>query len=116
MPRARRLPAAASQAARSRSWGPKALRAPATPFLKTRTATCGPCRSSSDPETTPVSQRDLHLSDGRGLHIYDTHADDAAASLAIFWHHRTPNLGEPPEPLLPAAARRGIRWVSYDRP
>jgi pimeloyl-ACP methyl ester carboxylesterase len=34
----------------------------------------------------------------------------------IFWHHGTPNLGEPPEPLLPAATQRGIRWVSYDRP
>ena len=68
-----------------------------------------------------MSQRDLHLSDGRALHIYDTHADDAAASLAIFWHHGTPNLGEPPEPLLPAAARRyGISrvywytWLSSD--
>src|SRR4030081_1346208 len=116
MPRARRSPAAASQSAPCSSSDPKALRAPATLFLKTPTATCGPCRSSSDPETTPVSQRDLHLSDGRALYIYDTHADDAAASLAIFWHHGTPNLGEPPEPLLPAAARRGIRWVSYDRP
>ena len=63
-----------------------------------------------------MRQRDLQLRDGRRLHIYDTHADDAAASLAIFWHHGTPNLGEPPEPLLPAAAERGIRWVSYDRP
>jgi pimeloyl-ACP methyl ester carboxylesterase len=63
-----------------------------------------------------VRQRDLQLRDARRLHIYDTHADDAATSLAIVWHHGTPNLGEPPEPLLPAAARRGIRWVSYDRP
>jgi pimeloyl-ACP methyl ester carboxylesterase len=56
------------------------------------------------------------LSDGRRLHIYDTRADDADTSLAIFWHHGTPNLGEPPEPLLPAAVQRGIRWVSSDRP
>ena len=26
------------------------------------------------------------------------------------------NLGSPPEPLLPAAAENGLRWVSYDRP
>lgn len=65
---------------------------------------------------TAVNQRDLELSAGRRLHIYDTGADIAGAGLAIFWHHGTPNLGEPPEPLLPAAAPRGIRWVSYDRP
>jgi len=63
-----------------------------------------------------VNERDLELSDGRRLHIYDTRADDAQASLVIFWHHGTPNLGEPPEPLLPPAAQRGIRWVSHDRP
>ena len=34
----------------------------------------------------------------------------------MVWHHGTPNLGPPPEPLFPAAARLGIRWVSYDRP
>jgi pimeloyl-ACP methyl ester carboxylesterase len=63
-----------------------------------------------------VTETDLELSDGRRLHVYDTRADDAGTSLAIFWHHGTPNLGEPPEPLLPTAAQRGIRWVSYDRP
>ena len=36
--------------------------------------------------------------------------------LTVFWHHGTPNTGEPPAPLFPAAAGRGIRWVSYDRP
>ena len=64
----------------------------------------------------PVTETDLQLSDGRRLHIYDTRAEGADASLTIFWHHGTPNLGEPPEPLLPTAAHRGIRWVSYDRP
>ena len=34
----------------------------------------------------------------------------------VFWHHGTPNTGVPPEPLFPAAAQHGIRWVSYDRP
>ena len=63
-----------------------------------------------------VNERDLDLSDGRRLHIYDTRSDDADASLTVFWHHGTPNLGEPPEPLLPTAAERGIRWVSHDRP
>ena len=72
--------------------------------------------SSPAPLPNPLTERDLELSDGRRLHIYDTRADDADASLTIVWHHGTPNLGEPPEPLLPAAAQRGIRWVSYDRP
>ena len=56
------------------------------------------------------------LSDGRTLHVYDTRADDADGRLAVFWHHGTPNIGAPPEPLFAAAARLGIRWVSYDRP
>ena len=63
-----------------------------------------------------VTQTDLELRDGRTLHVYDTLADGADAGLTVFWHHGTPNLGPPPEPLFPAAARRGIRWVSYDRP
>jgi pimeloyl-ACP methyl ester carboxylesterase len=62
-----------------------------------------------------VTEGDLELSDGRRLHIYDA-AADGAARLAVLWHHGTPNIGAPPEPLLPAAARHGIRWVSYDRP
>jgi pimeloyl-ACP methyl ester carboxylesterase len=63
-----------------------------------------------------LKEADLELSDGRTLHFYDTGADDAGTRLAVFWHHGTPNTGEPPEPLFPAAERRGIRWVSYDRP
>jgi pimeloyl-ACP methyl ester carboxylesterase len=60
---------------------------------------------------------DLTLSDGRTLHVYDTcQGDGAGDRLAVVWHHGTPNVGEPPKPLFPAAARAGIRWVSYDRP
>ena len=63
-----------------------------------------------------MTDLDLELSDGRSLHVYDTGADGGADGLAVFWHHGTPNIGAPPEPLFPAAARLGIRWVSYDRP
>jgi pimeloyl-ACP methyl ester carboxylesterase len=63
-----------------------------------------------------VTETDLELNDGRILHFYDTGPDDAGARLAVFWHHGTPNTGEPPEPLFQAAEQRGIRWVSYDRP
>jgi pimeloyl-ACP methyl ester carboxylesterase len=63
-----------------------------------------------------VREVDLGLGDGRTLHVYDTGADDADGRLAVFWHHGTPNIGAPPEPLFEAADRLGIRWVSYDRP
>jgi pimeloyl-ACP methyl ester carboxylesterase len=63
-----------------------------------------------------VTETDLELSDGRRLHVYDTGTDDSDGCLAVFWHHGTPNIGAPPEPLFPAAARLGIRWISYDRP
>jgi pimeloyl-ACP methyl ester carboxylesterase len=61
-------------------------------------------------------ETDLKLSDGRTLHVYDAPPDGADPRLVVFWHHGTPNTGVPPEPLFPAAARHGIRWVSYDRP
>ncbi len=63
-----------------------------------------------------MTETDLELSDGRTLHVYDTGADGADGRLAVFWHHGTPNIGAPPDPLFAAAARLGIRWVSYDRP
>ncbi len=63
-----------------------------------------------------MTEVDLELGDGRTLHVYDTGADGTAGRLAVFWHHGTPNIGAPPEPLFAAAARLGIRWVSHDRP
>jgi pimeloyl-ACP methyl ester carboxylesterase len=61
-------------------------------------------------------ETDLTLGGGRTLHVYDTGLDDADGRLAVFWHHGTPNIGAPPEPLFAAADRLIIRWVSYDRP
>jgi pimeloyl-ACP methyl ester carboxylesterase len=63
-----------------------------------------------------VTETDLELGGGRTLHAYDTGADDADGRLAVFWHHGSPNIGAPPEPLFSVADRLGIRWVSYDRP
>jgi pimeloyl-ACP methyl ester carboxylesterase len=63
-----------------------------------------------------VREMDLEVGGGRTLHLYDTGADDADDRLAVFWHHGTPNIGAPPEPLFQAADRLDIRWVSYDRP
>jgi hypothetical protein len=56
-----------------------------------------------------VTETDLELSDGRRLHFYDTGAGDVVERLAVFWHHGTPNIGAPPEPLFAAADQRGIR-------
>jgi pimeloyl-ACP methyl ester carboxylesterase len=49
---------------------------------------------------------DLNLGD-RVLRVYDV-----GDGSPVFWHHGTPNLGLPPEPLF----RPGVRWISYDRP
>jgi pimeloyl-ACP methyl ester carboxylesterase len=58
-------------------------------------------------------ETDLRLADGRTLHVYDT---GRAGELTVFWHHGTPNIGAPPEPLFEVSDRLGIRWVSHDRP
>jgi pimeloyl-ACP methyl ester carboxylesterase len=70
-----------------------------------------------------VTGADIHLADGRTLHAYDARADEIASSpgrsgspVAVFWHHGSPNIGSPPEPLFAAAEADGLRWVSYDRP
>jgi len=60
-----------------------------------------------------VTETDIGLRDGRILHAYDA---GPAGALPVFWLHGTPNVGAPPEPLFAAAAQRGLRWVSYDRP
>ncbi|WP_165986627.1 alpha/beta fold hydrolase [Streptomyces sp. YIM 98790] len=63
-----------------------------------------------------VTETDVRLSDGRILHAYDARPEGTDTALTVLWHHGTPNTGEPPEPLFPAAARHGIGWISYDRP
>jgi pimeloyl-ACP methyl ester carboxylesterase len=60
-----------------------------------------------------IREFDLALPDGRTLHAYD--AGPAASRLVVVWHHGTPNIGSPPEPLSADAHRLGIRWLSYDR-
>jgi pimeloyl-ACP methyl ester carboxylesterase len=60
-------------------------------------------------------ERDIPADDGRTLHVYDAAADESGR-LPVVWHHGTPNLGAPPEPLFSAADRLGLRWVSFDRP
>jgi pimeloyl-ACP methyl ester carboxylesterase len=59
-----------------------------------------------------VTEFDVAMPDGRTLHAYDT----GGPGIAVFWHHGTPNVGAPPQPLFADADRLGLRWVSYDRP
>ena len=60
-------------------------------------------------------EQDLQLGDGRRLHVYDTGPGEGGR-LPVVWHHGTPNVGAPPQPLFAAADRLGLRWVSFDRP
>jgi pimeloyl-ACP methyl ester carboxylesterase len=62
-----------------------------------------------------MNETDLRLADGRTLHVYDSAPGDDGR-LAVVWHHGTPNLGVPPEPLFEAGEWLGIRWISFDRP
>jgi pimeloyl-ACP methyl ester carboxylesterase len=50
--------------------------------------------------------------DERSLQAYDTGGD----GFTIVWHHGTPQTGALIAPLVEAAAKRGIRMVSYARP
>jgi pimeloyl-ACP methyl ester carboxylesterase len=60
-------------------------------------------------------ERDVPVGGDRLLHVYDT-AAGGTGRLPVLWHHGTPNVGAPPEPLFAAADRLGLRWVSFDRP
>lgn len=63
-----------------------------------------------------MRELDVPLPDGRTLHAYDSGTNGGAERLIVAWHHGTPNIGLPPEPLFPASEPLGIRWISYDRP
>jgi len=60
-----------------------------------------------------MATHDLAVGDGN-VRWYDEGPADA--SITVMWHHGTPNIGEPPAPLLDASAQRGIRWLGFDRP
>jgi pimeloyl-ACP methyl ester carboxylesterase len=65
-------------------------------------------------EGSMVREFDVDLGAGRRLHAYDT--GEGAGQTPVVWHHGTPNIGTPPEPLFDLASRLGLRWLSYDRP
>jgi pimeloyl-ACP methyl ester carboxylesterase len=59
------------------------------------------------------AERDVRLPDGRTLRAYDA---GAAGGAAVVWHHGSPQTGAPLEPVVAAAAARGLRLVTYARP
>jgi pimeloyl-ACP methyl ester carboxylesterase len=64
---------------------------------------------------------DVPLPDGRVLRAHDAGAPqgaptDASSGRVLMWHHGSPQTGAPLEPVVEAAARRGIRVISYGRP
>ncbi|GAA1822948.1 alpha/beta fold hydrolase [Agromyces salentinus] len=60
---------------------------------------------------------DVHLPDGRMLRAHDTGpVTDDATGPVLMWHHGSPQTGAPLEPVVSAAAERGIRVISYGRP
>jgi pimeloyl-ACP methyl ester carboxylesterase len=59
------------------------------------------------------AERDVRRPDGRTLRAYDA---GAAGGDAVVWHHGSPQTGAPLEPVVAAAAARGLRLVSYARP
>jgi len=54
--------------------------------------------------------------DGRTLHVYDTGDAEVESDAVVIWHHGTPQIGEPPGPLVSALGQCRMRCVSYDRP
>lgn len=58
----------------------------------------------------------MPLPGGRTLRAYDTGTARETEGVVVVWHHGTPNIGAPPEPLFAVAGRLGVRWLSYDRP
>jgi hypothetical protein len=56
-----------------------------------------------------VLERDLRLEDGRTLRVYDGGGPEVADAFTVVWLHGSPQTGAPLEPLLSAAAGRGIR-------
>lgn len=57
---------------------------------------------------------DVPTGDGRTVRYYDTGESPGAVS-TVFWHHGTPQTGQLIEPVVAAAAQRGIRVVSCAR-
>ena len=63
-----------------------------------------------------MRELDVATADGGRLHVYDTAPEAGLDRVTVIWHHGTPNIGKPPQPLFETSERLGIRWIGYDRP
>jgi pimeloyl-ACP methyl ester carboxylesterase len=63
-----------------------------------------------------TSSREVRTRDGSVLVVHDSGGASTGARLTVVWHHGSPQTGALLDPLLEAAAARGIRLVSYGRP
>lgn len=57
---------------------------------------------------------DIEVPGGRTVHAYDA-TPTGTPTLAVYWHHGSPNIGQPPVPLFELADELGIRFVSHTR-
>lgn len=62
-----------------------------------------------------TAECDITLPDGRTVHVYDSGDGGNAGMPTVYWHHGSPQVGVPPEPLV-AAGGGTVRWLSHDRP
>lgn len=62
-----------------------------------------------------LHEDNIRLPDGRVLHAYVA-VPAGRVALTLYWHHGSPNIGQPPVPLFPLADDLGIRFVSHTRP
>jgi pimeloyl-ACP methyl ester carboxylesterase len=62
-----------------------------------------------------TTTHELRLADGRRL-VAHSHGEAASDGFTLIWHHGSPQTGALLDPLVDAAARRGLRLVSYGRP
>lgn len=63
------------------------------------------------------SSTDVRAGDGRVLRVHASAESPASSEpISVLWHHGSPQTGALVEPLLVAAAARGIRLFSYGRP
>ena len=72
--------------------------------------------ATGTPKEAELREFDVEVDEGCILHAYDVGPTERDDELVLLWHHGTPNIGAPPEPLFRAAEALGLRWIGYDRP
>ena len=63
-----------------------------------------------------TATRTIRAGDGRTVRIHDAGTRGTELPLVVFWHHGTPGIGQPPQPLLALADALHLRLIGHDRP